>query len=57
MRIVAKAASDIQPRAVMHLVVHFEIARLKGKEWRVIAIQSTDSSKKNALNQVFAQLY
>ena len=42
---------------VMHLVVHFEIARLKGKGWRVIAAQCTDNSKKNALNQVFAQLY
>jgi hypothetical protein len=42
---------------VMHLVVHFEIARLKGKEWRIIAVQSTDSSKKNALDQVFAPLY
>jgi hypothetical protein len=42
---------------VMHLVVHFEIARLKGKGWRVIAVQGTDDSKKNALNQVFSQLY
>ena len=42
---------------VVHLVVHFEIARLKGKGWRVVAVQSTDDSKKNALNQVFAQLY
>ena len=42
---------------VMHLVVHFEIARLKGKGWRVIAVQCADNSKKNALNQVFAQLY
>jgi hypothetical protein len=42
---------------VMHLVVHFEIARLKGKGWRVIAAQCADNSKKNALNQVFAQLY
>jgi hypothetical protein len=41
----------------MHLVVHFEIARLKGKGWRVIAVLCTDNSKKNALNQVFAQLY
>ena len=47
----------IDESEVMHIVVHFEIARLKGKEWRAIAIQSTDSSKKNALNQVFAQLY
>ena len=42
---------------VMHLIVHFEIARVKGKGWRVIAAQCTDNSKKNALNQVFAQLY
>jgi len=42
---------------VMQLVVHFEIARLKGNGWRVIAVQCTDNSKKNALNQVFAQLY
>ena len=42
---------------VTHLVVHFEIARLKGKGWRVIAVQCADNSKKTALNQVFAQLY
>ena len=42
---------------LMHLVLHFEIARLKGKGWRVIAIQCAGNSKENALNQVFAQLY
>ena len=47
----------IDESEVMHLVVHFEIARLKGKGWRVVAVQSTDNSKKNALDQVFAQLY
>jgi hypothetical protein len=42
---------------VTHLVAHFEIARLEGKGVAVVAVQSTDNSKKNALNQVFAQLY
>jgi hypothetical protein len=33
----------IDESEVMHLVVHFEIARLKGKGWRVIAVQCADS--------------
>jgi hypothetical protein len=41
----------------MPLVVHFEIARLKDQGWRIVAVQSTDNSQKNALNQVFGQLY
>ena len=46
---------------VMHLAVHFEVARMEdkgnGQRWRVIAIQSEDNSKSNALNQIFAQTF
>lgn len=34
---------------VMHLVVHFEIARLESKGWRVIAVQSTDNARRTRL--------
>ena len=41
---------------VNRIVVHFEIARLKGEEWRIIAVQGTYNSTKSTLNQVFAHL-
>jgi hypothetical protein len=41
---------------LQHLAVHFEVAKLKEKGWRVIAIQSMDTSKSNSLSEIFGLL-